>query len=112
MAEPVAPEAWGGGGQGGVNVWTSWEQLLEEPWVRGAPSRSEWAAGSVFMRGGKHLPSPQFGLLQTVTSNSQLIGLGPSPSLGDVQCLKGSEVWWEEHWLWSLTNLKLNLSSA
>lgn len=33
----LALEAWDGGGQGGANVWTSWEQLLEEPWASGPP---------------------------------------------------------------------------
>lgn len=33
----LALEAWDGGGQGGTNVWTSWEQLLEEPWASGPP---------------------------------------------------------------------------
>lgn len=68
----------GGGRQGGINVGTSWEQFLEEPWARGPASRPEWALGSVFKIGGKHLPPHQFGLLLAVTHSSKFIGPGPS----------------------------------
>ena len=74
LAKPVAPDAWGGGGQGGVNGWTSWEPMLEEPWV---PPPGQSGTLGVFAReeGNIHLPT---GIIAGyLRHSSQPVGLGP-----------------------------------